>query len=173
MVTGLFFWDLPKVHEVLGMEELKTASYSFRFPLQTGALLAGAPREQAKALADIGGQLGVAYQLIDDVLGTFGDPTLTGKSVDSDLREGKSTILTALVAEQPEFRESLTMLRTHTPTVTKLRSALEVADAETLARQLATDLCGGAIRSARRLDLPEQVSAQLDNFATLILNRGA
>ncbi|AIY03227.1 hypothetical protein ART_3628 [Arthrobacter sp. PAMC 25486] len=162
-----------KVQDVLRMEELKTASYSFRFPLQTGALLAGASPAEAAALADIGGQLGVAYQLIDDVLGTFGDPSTTGKSVDSDLREGKSTILTALAAEQPEFGESLKLLRTHTATLTSLRSALAAADAEPLARQLAKELCDSALYSARRLDLPEAVSAQLKNFATLILTRGA
>ena len=155
------------------MEELKTASYSFRFPLQTGALLAGASMAEAAALADIGGQLGVAYQLIDDVLGTFGDPAMTGKSVDSDLREGKSTILTALAAEQPQFVENLDLLRAHTATVSSLRSALAAADAESLARALAKELCDGALHGARQLDLPESVSAQLQNFATLILTRGA
>jgi geranylgeranyl pyrophosphate synthase len=161
------------VQDVLRMEGLKTASYSFRFPLQTGALLAGASTAQAAALADIGGQLGVAYQLIDDVLGTFGDPGKTGKSVDSDLREGKSTILTALAAEQPEFGENLKLLRTHTATPTSLRSALAAADAEPLARQLAKELCDGALVSARQLALPEAVSAQLNEVAMLILNRGA
>ncbi len=162
-----------KVQDVLRMEELKTASYSFRFPLQTGALLAGASMAEAAALADIGGQLGVAYQLIDDVLGTFGDPAMTGKSVDSDLREGKSTILTALAAEQPQFGENLEVLRAHTATVSSLRSALAAADAESLARALAKELCDGALHGARQLDLPKPVSAQLQNFATLILTRGA
>ncbi len=162
-----------KVQEVLRMEELKTASYSFKFPLQTGALLAGATVAEAEALAGIGGQLGVAYQLIDDVLGTFGDPARTGKSVESDLREGKSTILTALVAEQPEFSENLAMLRTHSGTVASLRSVLEAAGAEAMARALAEDLCERAMRSARQLQLPAPVAAQLQDFALLILNRRA
>lgn len=162
-----------KVQEVLRMEELKTASYSFKFPLQTGALLAGATVAEATALADIGGQLGVAYQLIDDVLGTFGDPARTGKSVESDLREGKSTILTALVAEQPEYSGSLASLRTRAGTVASLRAVLKAADAETQARALAEDLCYGAMLSARALRLPVEVSVQLEDFAHLILNRGA
>lgn len=162
-----------KVQDVLRMEDLKTASYSFRFPLQTGALLAGASTAQAAALADIGGQLGIAYQLIDDVLGTFGDPGKTGKSIDSDLREGKSTILTALAAEQPEFGENLNLLRPHTATLTSQRLALAAADAEPLARQLAKELCDGALVSARQLALTDAVTAQLNDLATLILNRGA
>lgn len=162
-----------KVHQVLRMEELKTASYSFKFPLQAGALLAGATVKEAESLARVGGQLGLAYQLIDDVLGTFGDPHSTGKSVDSDLREGKSTILTALAAAQPAFSESLTRLRTQSPALSSLRSVLEAADAESLARQLAQDLCEDALRSARQLELPSTVSDQLNTFATLILTRGA
>ena len=161
------------VHQVLRMEELKTASYSFRFPLQAGALLAGATVAEAESLAGVGGQLGLAYQLIDDVLGTFGDPVRTGKSVDSDLREGKSTILTAMAAAQPAFRENLTRLRTQTPAVSSLRSVLEAADAESLARKLAQDLCDDALQSARQLELPSTVSDQLHAFATLILTRGA
>ncbi|MET4004209.1 geranylgeranyl pyrophosphate synthase [Arthrobacter sp. UYCu511] len=162
-----------KVRDVLLMEELKTASYSFKFPLHTGALLAGASMEAAEALASIGGQLGVAYQLIDDVLGTFGDPARTGKSIDSDLREGKSTILTALVAQQPEFGASLSMLRAHTDSVESLRSVLEAADVEAQARALAQDLCEKAIVSAQQMRLPEHVSEQFQDFALLILNRGA
>lgn len=161
------------VHQVLHMEELKTASYSFKFPLQAGALLAGATVADAEALAVVGGQLGLAYQLIDDVLGTFGDPDETGKSVDSDLREGKSTILTALAAAQPAFRGSLTMLRTQSPAISSVRSVLEAADAEGLARELADDLCEDALDSARQLGLPPTVSEQLHSFAAHIVARGA
>ena len=95
------------------MEELKTAAYSFQVPLQAGALLAGADAEEAAALGDIGSQLGVAYQLIDDVLGTFGDPAVTGKSIESDLREGKSTILTAMASTTPAFAANLQLFREH------------------------------------------------------------
>lgn len=162
-----------KVQEVLRMEELKTASYSFRVPLHTGALLAGAEPPQAAALADIGSQLGVAYQLIDDVLGTFGDPVQTGKSNESDLREGKSTILTALAAATPGFTERLALFRDQHVDLPALRAALEATGAETFARQLAEELCVGATTASHGLRLPEHVSAELERFATLILNRGA
>lgn len=162
-----------KVQEVLRMEELKTASYSFRVPLHTGALLAGAEPQQAAALADIGSQLGVAYQLIDDVLGTFGDPSQTGKPVDSDLREGKSTILTAVAAATPGFTERFAIFRDQHADLPALRAALEATGAETFARQLAEELCVGATTASHGLRIPEHVSAELESFATLILNRGA
>ena len=81
--------------EVLTTLERKTALYSFEAPLQAGAILAGAPPRALDPLGRFGRLVGVAFQLVDDVLGVFGDPTLTGKSALSDLREGK---LTALIA---------------------------------------------------------------------------
>ena len=162
-----------QVHEVLRMEKLKTAAYSFQVPLHTGALLAGADAAAAAALANIGSQLGVAYQLIDDILGTFGDPEQTGKSIESDLREGKSTILTAMAAATPGFNAHLQLFRDPDADVPAMRSALEAAGAERFARQLAHDLCAGATSASRTLNLPVNVSAELEEFADLILNRGA
>ena len=162
-----------KVQEVLRMEELKTAAYSFQVPLQAGALLAGADAEEAAALGDIGSQLGVAYQLIDDVLGTFGDPAVTGKSIESDLREGKSTILTAMASTTPAFAANLQLFREHRTDVATLRESLQRTGAESFARQLAEELCHGATQSAHQLRLPAHVSAALEDFASLILHRGA
>lgn len=162
-----------QVQEVLRMEKLKTAAYSFQVPLHTGALLAGADAAGAAALANIGSQLGVAYQLIDDVLGTFGDPARTGKSIESDLREGKSTILTAMAASTPGFTEDLQRFRDRGADVKAMRSALESTGAERFARQLAQDLCTGATSASRALGLPAHVSTELEGFAGLILNRGA
>lgn len=162
-----------KVQEVLRMEELKTAAYSFRVPLHTGALLAGADPERASALADIGSQLGVAYQLIDDVLGTFGNPELTGKSNESDLREGKSTILTAVAAATPGFAEDLRRSRGHTGDLASIRATLKSTGAETFARQLANELCAAATTASNSLALPTRVSAEIEDLAGLILNRGA
>ena len=73
----------------------KTARYSFTAPLQMGALLGGASPGELGALRFIGDAIGVAFQIRDDVLGVFGDPRETGKSVLSDLREGKITLLIA------------------------------------------------------------------------------
>jgi geranylgeranyl diphosphate synthase type I len=87
--------------EVETMHRLKTSSYTTRTPLVLGAIFAGADEKTRESLRDAGDPLGVAFQLRDDLLGTFGDPTLTGKSVRSDLRSGKRT---ALVAELEDDR---------------------------------------------------------------------
>lgn len=80
---------------------LKTASYTVQAPLAIGARLAGASDSACRDLEAFAGPLGVAFQLRDDVLGTFGDPSSTGKPARSDLREGKSTALIAEVAADP------------------------------------------------------------------------
>jgi geranylgeranyl diphosphate synthase type I len=57
-----------------------------------GAVLAGAPAETIGALETYGAQLGLAFQLVDDVLGIWGDPAVTGKPVFSDLRADKKSL---------------------------------------------------------------------------------
>jgi geranylgeranyl diphosphate synthase type I len=79
--------------EVEAVHALKTASYSVRGPVVMGAALAGADERILSSMAAFGDPLGVAFQLRDDLLGTFGDPRSTGKPVGSDLRKGKRTSL--------------------------------------------------------------------------------
>ena len=56
-----------------------------------GALLAGAPEAAVAACQRFGENLGMAFQIVDDLLGTWGDETVTGKSSSSDVRDRKKT----------------------------------------------------------------------------------
>lgn len=71
----------------------KTASYSFIGPLLIGALLAEASVEDQAYLRLFAENLGIAFQLRDDVIGVFGDEEQTGKSTTGDIREGKRTYM--------------------------------------------------------------------------------
>lgn len=73
----------------------KSAKYSIEHPLLIGATAVEAPIAAHAALSEYGLALGEAFQLRDDVLGVFGDPTQTGKPAGDDLREGKRTVLIA------------------------------------------------------------------------------
>lgn len=73
--------------------ELKTASYTVLGPLLLGATLAGAGPKTRQALETVSRPLGVAFQLRDDLIGVFGDPTVTGKPRGADLTAGKNTSL--------------------------------------------------------------------------------
>jgi geranylgeranyl diphosphate synthase type I len=81
---------------VESIHALKTASYTVTGPLLLGANLAGADDARCAELERFGRPLGIAFQLRDDLLGVFGDPSATGKPVWNDIRQGKRT---ALVAE--------------------------------------------------------------------------
>jgi geranylgeranyl diphosphate synthase type I len=74
---------------------LKSGGYSVADPLAIGALLATDDERIVRALESYGRPLGEAFQIRDDVLGVFGDPDVTGKDRDGDLREGKQTVLLA------------------------------------------------------------------------------
>jgi len=77
----------------------KSAKYSIERPLHIGASLAGASPEQIGQLSRFGLPLGEAFQLRDDLLGVFGDPSVTGKPAGDDLIEGKRTVLVALALD--------------------------------------------------------------------------
>lgn len=79
--------------QVRRVARLKSGGYTVRYPLAIGADLARASPGVHAALEAYGLPLGEAFQLRDDVLGVFGDPLRTGKDRDSDLREGKQTLL--------------------------------------------------------------------------------
>jgi geranylgeranyl diphosphate synthase, type I len=77
----------------------KTASYTVSRPLQLG-VAAAADRPDVDALFhQVGTDLGVAFQLRDDVLGVFGNPAVTGKPSGDDLRSGKRTVLLATAVQ--------------------------------------------------------------------------
>lgn len=91
--------DEEHAARALRVASLKSAKYSIQQPLTIGAALAGADEAQHAALAAFGHPLGLAFQLRDDVLGVFGDETVTGKPSGDDLREGKRTVLIAYARE--------------------------------------------------------------------------
>ena len=85
--------------EALRVIEFKTSKYTIEGPLHLGAAVADAPAPVFEVLTGYGLALGEAFQLRDDVLGVFGDPSVTGKPAGDDLREGKHTLLTALAMQ--------------------------------------------------------------------------
>jgi len=95
---------LPKLGElteekVLAVHRAKTSIYTFQNPLIIGGILAGLDKKVLEILKEYSFKGGVAFQLQDDVLGMFGEQEKTGKSVNSDLLQGKSTLLIAKTLE--------------------------------------------------------------------------
>lgn len=95
--------DVERVHD------LKTGSYTVRGPLLIGAALAGADDATMSALRELARPLGIAFQLRDDLLGSFGDTKMTGKPVGADVRSGKRTSLTVAAFAEANERDRRTL----------------------------------------------------------------
>lgn len=87
---------------VMKVMRFKTAGYTVEKPLLTGAILAGANSPQQETLSGYGIPLGIAFQIRDDILGMFGNEAEVKKPVDSDLKEGKKTLLVVHTVEELE-----------------------------------------------------------------------
>ncbi|WP_228978203.1 polyprenyl synthetase family protein [Streptomyces sp. DH12] len=105
--------DAVRPDEYRAMAEHKTGAL-LGCAAALGALLGGAPEATVTALDRAGRHLGVAFQAVDDLLGIWGDPAVTGKPVHGDLRRRKKTypVLSALAAAGPAARELAALLET-------------------------------------------------------------
>ncbi len=82
---------IPDDEQYIAMVTKKTASL-FEASCMMGAIVAGADSDAVKNLAGYGRSIGIAFQLIDDLIGVMGDPKVTQKPVGNDIREGKKTL---------------------------------------------------------------------------------
>lgn len=97
--------SLPKLGElteekVMSLHRAKTAIYTYENPLLIGAILSEVGDWVQEVLTKYAVKGGVAFQLQDDILGVFGDEEKTGKSSNSDLLQGKVTLLAVKVMEK-------------------------------------------------------------------------
>lgn len=149
----------------------KTAAYSVCLPLVLGAVLAGAPDEVVAPLREVGRHLGTAYQVIDDVLGVFGDPAVTGKSNDSDLVRRAPTVLLAHAATTGSWPRIEAALGGSAPDTDTARELLR----ECGAREHAVGIAEGLVTAARAaLDspaVPHDVRAALGPHLDTALER--
>lgn len=95
------------MEDIYRVYDLKTANYTFASPLSMGAILAGAPKREVDLLFRYGIYLGRAFQIKDDILGTFGKESEIGKSNLTDLKEGKKTILIWLAYRNAQKKDRL------------------------------------------------------------------
>ncbi|MER3602084.1 MAG: geranylgeranyl pyrophosphate synthase [Nitrososphaerota archaeon] len=91
----------PSVEQYLKLIELKTATL-YQASAALGALLAGAQGSRLAEARAFGANLGMAFQITDDILGLFGEERELGKPVGNDLREGKKTLPLLLALERDE-----------------------------------------------------------------------
>jgi geranylgeranyl pyrophosphate synthase len=146
------FWRNPSVtlDDYLEIAARKTASL-FSQATRIGAHLAGASPDVVNAMYHLGFEIGVAFQMVDDLLDVLGPEQITGKPVGSDLREGAPALPTVLGLENhPEVHAAFTAPSPTEQSVQRALSALRGSPVLQTIRELAAQ----RVRTAtRQLDL--------------------
>jgi geranylgeranyl diphosphate synthase type I len=155
----------------------KTAKYTVERPLHIGAALAGAPQALLDTLSRFALPLGDAFQLRDDLLGIYGDPDSTGKSVLDDLREGKHTLLVALAAQAADPAQR-TLLDTHLGDpdldeydARRLREAITATGAPAVVETMIGDRYSEALAVLDDAPISDAATAMLRTLAALCVER--
>jgi geranylgeranyl diphosphate synthase type I len=166
-----------RLPDVVEMECGKTAAL-LSASLTAGALAAGAGDDAVAHLHRAGEALGLAFQLVDDVLGVVGDPTVTGKSASSDVRAGKRSapIVAALGAGLRESNELAELFAQGPPetdeAVRKAVRLIKTAGGLRWAEHEAQRLLGEALAELDASDLPNRRAVdEIGDLARFIVNR--
>ncbi len=165
---------MPGVDDVVRMERLKTAVYSFESPLEAGAVLAGAPEPVVIALGRYGREVGIAYQIVDDLLGVFGLEEETGKTTIGDLREGKRTVLIAHATTTRAWGGIRPFIGKADLTLDEaafVRGQLDAGGSRRYTEELAESYATRAIAIVDESDIPDQLRAELSSVAADALSR--
>jgi geranylgeranyl diphosphate synthase type I len=169
------------IASAMNVDTFKTACYTVTRPLQLGAAAAADRPDVQAVFQQVGTDLGVAFQLRDDVLGVFGDPAVTGKPSGDDLRSGKRTVLLAEAMELAGKSDPLAanLLRTSIGApltdaqVGELRDVIESVGALAAAEQRIATLTQGALDALAAAPISAPAKAGLSELARMATNRSA
>jgi geranylgeranyl diphosphate synthase type I len=178
-ILDLYSEALPEWSEnmVLKVQKYKTARYTLEGPLHIGAVLNGASDDQMKALSDYAIPVGIAFQIIDDILGFYGDPKRGGKEDLADIKEGKRTLLImkALeLAREDEKAKILIALGNKDLTVEdaeEVREIIRSCGSEEYSRKMAKELSEQGIKALDGSILDEEVIEFLKDLCDYLLSR--
>lgn len=163
------------VEECTAMHAAKTGAL-LSCSSAVGAVLAGAGDEIVGPLATFGIQVGIAFQAVDDQLGIWGRPELTGKPTWNDLRQRKSSLPVVAALEQPSAESARLRELLSNPDLTET----EIAEAAGL-----VEACGGrrfaaeeaerrlelALRELERAPIDPEAGQELSELARFIVER--
>ena len=169
--------DDVKIEEYLKMIELKT-SVLVGGALKIGALLGGASMKDAHSLYEFGRNLGIAFQLQDDVLDTFGDPEKFGKKTGGDIAQNKKTFLylKALEVADEEIKTTLTSYFNNPgmEEEMKIREVVQIfnqLNIKELAKEKMKCFQQIALSHLAEIRVASERKALLENFADALMQR--
>lgn len=164
------------IHRILS---LKSGKYTLERPLHLGVAAAGGGADLYGLFSRYGEPLGRAFQIQDDILGMFGSPDVTGKPADSDIREGKSTLLISRAFERASASEREAILTVWgsadapADAVQRVREIVRGTGALEEARAAARRAADEAVAALDESPLPADVREVLLGLAEFVLDRDA
>ena len=175
------FEDMESVPmtDYLKMIGLKTAVL-IACSAKMGAIIAGAGERECDLLYKFGYDLGLAFQIADDWLDTYGDPAIFGKSIGGDILNNKKTwLLTRAFEKAGEMKGDLLAamempMNTNEEKTAKIRAVKGIYDKLGIgeeAKQEIVRLHGQAMESVAALELPADAAALLHNYASKLIGR--
>jgi len=159
------------------IRELKTVYYTFVMPMVVGATLAGASDAILKLIEKYALPVGLAFQLQDDVLGVFGDPELTGKSNESDIREGINTLLYLKTKELAAGKDKEYLKRWYgargltTSRINKIRSIIGKSGSLDFSQRYAKELVETGKEVVSKITKDKKLQEVLNSLADYMVER--
>ena len=162
--------------ECLTMAERKTGAL-LGASCAIGALFGGADAHRVGLLRDFGELVGLAFQFVDDLLGIWGDPAITGKSRHSDLDSRKKSlpVVAALTSHTPAGDALAALYNQEAPLsaadLVRAAELVDLAGGRDWSQAMADDLLGQALGQLRAATHNPQATAELTTLANLITRR--
>jgi geranylgeranyl diphosphate synthase type I len=175
LILGIKKLEKVTQKDIYKIYDYKTANYTFASSLTMGATLAGAKPEQIKKLHSYGMLLGRAFQIKDDIIGTFGTIKETGKSNLTDIKEAKRTLLIWYAFNHASKKDKRLIERIMENKVTKdvpllkMRSIIANTGALAYAQNQIKYLYAKALDQIQDSNINQKYKQMLDIFSQKIL----
>ena len=177
-------WDMEfetrnsvSIAEYINMIRLKTAVL-LGFSLELGGMLANASRTDCKALREFGTNIGIGFQLMDDLLDAYADPKKFGKQVGGDIIANKKTwlLITALeranAAQRKELNYWLSLKRSNTQKkVTAVKALYDAMGIPSLTQQITNRYFAKGFRSLEKVNGSASGKQALKEFTQELIGR--
>lgn len=165
------------IENYLKMIRLKT-SVLVGAALEMGAIVAQTTEENGRLIYDFGLNLGLAFQLQDDYLDTFGDPETFGKQVGGDIIENKKTFLYLKALQDANSEDEQTLISLYnqeqTDSETKIHQVKVLFEKYEIPAQIKAkiqDYTNKALATLGAMEIAEDKKQNLTNFALWLMNR--
>ena len=165
------------VERSLKVARYKSGKYTIERPLHFGGAIGRASQSLLDSYSGYGLPLGEAFQLRDDVLGIFGDPSETGKPAGDDLREGKRTVLIAKTLELADaksrelIKASLGKPDLNAADVDCIREIIVTSGALTQLEEIIDSLTSSAHSALEHGEIDPLAKSAMTQLATIVTKR--